>query len=187
MADSSGSQKRPTPSELVAGANPQMAKTVALVVVALIIGIVMLNIVDDGGTTAKVSTGGNTQKTTTTKHTSSTGSTPRATTTTTGRHKLIAPAALQVIVLNAGGPDHSAANVSAAIKTSGYTKQLTAKTATYHQSGITVHCKPGLEAEGAALVKKIKVPSYTVKLAAWKVRTGVPATVQCYVAIGAAG
>src|SRR5262245_40976453 len=73
-----GGPQRPGQSRLAQGANTPMAKTVALVVVAFIVGIVMVNIVGDDGGTAK------TTKTTASTTPSSNSTTPSSTETTGG-------------------------------------------------------------------------------------------------------
>jgi hypothetical protein len=194
MSESSGGAngpQRPSQSRLAASANTPMAKTVALVVLALIIGIVMINIVGDGGSTAKTAATtttppttsaatNTTQTTTATKHNS--------TTTTVKKSNTTVPAAqLSLIVVNSGAPAGSGGNVSTALKGRGYTNQTPTVKVTWSQSGLTVHCKPGLETERTALVNALTgIPNYTAKTAAFKTEPGVPSTVQCYVAIGAA-
>jgi hypothetical protein len=189
MADSSGNDpQRPGQHRLASGANTPMAKTIALVVVALVIGVVMINIVGDGGGSAA-----KTAKTTTTiagTSNSTTATTAPGTTRTTGttattvKATPLTPATLSLVVLNAGAPQGSAANVAKALRTSGYTKQQPATTASFKQAGLTVHCQPGLDSERSALVKALDVPHYTATAGTWKALTGSDSTVQCYVTIG---
>jgi hypothetical protein len=190
MAESSGNgPQRPGQARL---ADSYMAKTVALVVVALIVGIVLINIVDDGGSTAKTSSN-------TTPTTTSTGTTPtstktpttskRATTTTTKKSTaLLTPASIQLLVVNSGAPKGSGSNILNALKARGYTNSHndTVKV-TWSEAGLTVHCKPGLERERTAIVAALAgIPKYKASAAAFKTEPGVRSTDKCYVAIGAA-
>src|SRR3954451_5166457 len=126
MADTGGGGKgpqRPKQNRITAGANTPMAKTIALVVLALIIGIVMINIVgDDGGTAKTVSpTTTTAPSTNSTTGTTAPPGTNKSTTTTVKKTAIVPPSQLPLIVVNAGGPNHSAANVSSALRTRGYT------------------------------------------------------------------
>ena len=192
MSESNGGNgpRRPSQSRLAASANTPMAKTVALVVLALIIGIVMINIVGDGGSTAKTAattttpttsgTTNTTQTTTATKHNSTT-------TTVKKTNAVVPPAQLKLIVVNSGAPKGSGGNVSTALKSRGYTNQTPTAAVTWSQSGLTVHCQPGFDTERTALVNALAgIPNYTAKVAAFKTEPGVPSDMQCYVAIGAA-
>ncbi len=190
MSESSGNgPQRPGQSRLAAGANTPMAKTVALVVVALIIGIVMINIVGDGGSTAKTTskTTASTAPNGTTPTTSSTTRTTAPKTTTTKKAgSVVPPASLKLIVVNSGAPAGSGGNVKAALTRLGYTSQAPTIKVSWSEKGLTVHCKPGLESERSALVKALAgVPNYTAAAATWKAQPGIPAAEQCYVAIGA--
>jgi hypothetical protein len=192
MADSSGNgPERPTQNRL-ASANTPMAKTALLVVVALIIGIVMINIVGGGGgSTAKTSptttpaiTSGSTTTTSSTKGTTGGNST---TTTTKKQSTVVPPKSLKLIVVNSGAPKGSGGNVLNALKARGYTSSANTTVAvTWKETGLTVHCKAGLDTERTALVKALAgIPKYTAKAAAYKTEPGVPSADHCYVAIGA--
>src|SRR5262249_52035301 len=157
-------------------------------VLAVIIGIVMINIVGDDGSTAKASGSTTTVGASTSTAPSTTASTGGNKTTTTTAHTraVIPPKSLRIIVVNSGAPSASGGPVSDALRTHGYTNQVTTKKVTFKQPGLTVFCKPGLEREAAALVKALPgIPHYPAKSAAWKQQPGIPADVNCYVAIGA--
>jgi hypothetical protein len=187
MADTGGNgPQRPSQNRLAAGANNPMAKTIALVVLAVIVGIVLINIVGDDGSTAKTSSSTTTIATSSSSTpTTSTGTNKSTTTTTKKSSAIVPPSQLPLIVVNAGGPNGSAGNVSSALKTHGYTHQETATSVTWKQTGLIVRCKPGFERERTALINALSVPNYHAKAAVWKVQPGIPATVDCYVSIGA--
>ena len=118
-----------------------------LIGVAVIIGIVLLQIGDrnDNGPAAGA-TGKN--KTTTSRPTSSSSTT----TTTTPKAPVRLPSQIHLIVLNGGAATGQAAHMESLLKLKGYTSQDDANTWTgHHQSGNTVYCKAGLQREGAAL------------------------------------
>ena len=194
MSESNGGNgpRRPSQSRLAASANTPMAKTVALVVLALIIGIVMINIVGDGGSTAKVAattTSPTTSATTNTNSTPTTTTTKHNSTTTTAKktNTTVPASQLKLIVVNSGAPAGSGGNVSTALHGRGYTNQTPTVKVTWTQSGLTVHCQPGFDAERTARVDALTgIPNYTAKVGAFKTEPGVPSDMQCYVAIGAA-
>ncbi len=185
MSDSSGSGKQSGAPDLMRGASPQMLKTVGLLLAAFILGVVMLNVIDDGSTSS-------TKKppSTTTTHAGkgSHNSTTTSSTTPKTTAKQLAPAQIHLIVLNASGVNHVAANVSSAIRGHGYTSQETAETAPATRKGSAVQCRPGLTREANALVlqvgNKSKVEPFPGTLPKLKSGTSVPATVQCIVIIG---
>lgn len=158
-----------------------MAKTVGLVVAAILLGVVMLNLVDEGGTSKAVPTS-TTAKPVATSTTA--GGDTSTTVAATGGKK---PAELRVIVLNASGVSGVAKRVSTELRNQGYVNQQAAGTAGTQRAGSTVACKPGLDAEAAALVKKVTGKPTVV---AWpatlpKMSSGtVGADVECIVVIG---
>jgi hypothetical protein len=122
----------------------------ALIGVAVIIGIVLLQIGDNsvtrpaGAGTRPKSTTSTTKPKSSTTTTSKTGSTN----TTPAR----APSQVHIIVLNGGAASGQAAHMSSGLRIRGYTNQDTANTwSGHHQSGNTVYCHDGLQREGAAL------------------------------------
>jgi len=155
-----------------------MAKTAGLVLVAVILGVVMLNIIDDGS--VKVTTGrGATSSTPTTKP-------PAGTTSTTTRPaptRQVRPAQLRLVVFNAGsGVNGAAKTMSDALKTKGYVNQGTPSNATARQ-GRAVQCRSGLTREAKALATVVGQGA-VVEAFPKQPPQGVDATVQCIVLIG---
>ncbi len=135
--------------DVVRGASVAAAKGAGLVLLAIIIGIVLLNVVDDGSKPSATTSG---QKTTTTTQKATTQTTKKKSTTTTSNTPAKSPSQVRVIVLNAGAPTGSAGNLSSALRGKGYTNQVLASD--WSNAGITgkvVYCKPGFTQEGAAL------------------------------------
>ena len=121
----------------------------ALIGVAVIIGIVLLQIGDrntkgpSGAAAPPKST-----TTSTTRH-KTPGTTPRSSGSTTPARS---PSQVHIIVLNGGAPSGQAAHTASGLKLKGYTSQDDANTWSGHkQSGNTVYCRAGLQREGAAL------------------------------------
>jgi len=126
----------------------------ALIGVAVIIGIVLLQIGDKNDTGPARATSPSKTTTTTTTKPSSTGTTPDTTGTTS---PLRAPSAVHIIVLNGGAASGEAAHTSSGLKLAGYTNQDDANTWTGHkQVGNTVYCRAGLQREGTALATQVK-------------------------------
>jgi hypothetical protein len=135
--------------DVARGASVAAAKGAGLVVLAIIIGIVLLNIVDNG---SKSSSTPSTHKTTST--TKKTTSTTKKTTSTTKAPVTTAraPALVRVIVLNGGAPTGSAKAMSSTLRSKGYTNQVLY--GDWPNAGVTgkvVYCKPGFTQEGLAL------------------------------------
>jgi hypothetical protein len=123
-----------------------------LIGVAVIIGIVLLQIGDNdnNGPAGATSTPKTTASTTTTK---SPGTTTTGNSTTPARK----PSEIHLIVLNGGAPSGQAAHTAAGLKLKGYTSQEDANTWTDHeQSGNTVYCRAGFQREGAALATNVE-------------------------------
>lgn len=133
-----------------------------LIGVAVVIGIVLLQIGDQdnvgpsGATTRPTST-----STSTTKPESSTTA---ATTTTTGSTTPARPPSqVHLIVLNGGAPSGEAARIASELELKGYTNQDTANTWSGHdQSGNTVYCRAGFDREGAALATGVTGATLTI-------------------------
>ena len=124
-----------------------------LIGVAVIIGIVLLQIGDrnDNGPVASGKTKPKSTTTTTTKKTHT--STPTSTHTTS---PLRQPSQVHLIVLNGGAPSGEAAHTSSLLKLKNYTNQDTANTwSGHHQTGDTVYCRTGWQREGAALAAAV--------------------------------
>jgi hypothetical protein len=135
-------------AEVARGAGYAAFLGAALIGVAVIIGIVLLQIGDrnNNGPNAGAATPKTTTSTTqpksqsTTTNTSGTTSPPRS------------PNQVHIIVLNGGAASGEAAHTSQLLKLKGYTNIDDANTWTGHQqSGNTVYCRAGLQREGAAL------------------------------------
>jgi hypothetical protein len=124
-----------------------------LIGVAVIIGILLLQIGDNDNTRPAGAASGPKSTTSTTKKP------PTDTTTTTGNSTTPArsPSQVHLIVLNGGAPSGQAAHTAAGLKLKGYTSQDDANTWTGHnQSGNTVYCRAGLQREGAALATGVE-------------------------------
>ena len=123
-----------------------------LIAVAVVIGIVLLQIGDrnDNGPSAAANPGTTTSTTTTTKP-RNTGTT-RPNTGTTNAGVLRAPGQVSVVVLNGGAAAGKAGAMSAALKVKGYKNMGQATDWQGHkQTGNSVYCRAGLGREGAAL------------------------------------
>jgi len=123
----------------------------ALIGVAVIIGIVLLQIGDrnDNGPAGAAPRPKST--TTTTR-----GTTPRSTTKTSTTTPARSPSQVHIIVLNGGAPSGAAAHTAAGLKLKGYTSQDDANTWSGHkQTGDSVYCRAGLQREGAALATSV--------------------------------
>ncbi len=175
-----------------------------LIAVAIVIGLALLQVVDNGGGggkgSGKVAAG--TTSTTTTAAGASTTTAAGATTTTakgaTTTTKALKPAAeVQVVVLNASGVAGNAAAVSSKLAPLGY-KMLTPGNAT-GTTGTTVYFKPGYDGEATAMAASLATPlksapgaSPVVKTAAipvptpagWSAGTGVQ-TANLVIVVGA--
>jgi hypothetical protein len=121
-------------------------KGALLVGAAVVVGIVLLQIVDNG------SPGPVGRKATTTASTTSTTTSSTTKTTTTSKTTAAKkPAQVRLLVLNAGAPSGSAASVSATLKGKGYTNQGTPGNDPNHSAGKTVLCRAGLTREATTL------------------------------------
>jgi len=156
-------------------------KGAALVAIAVIVGIVLLQIVDPGKSgPAGARTTNTTRETTTTTHPKSTAKT--TTTTAARRAPQKTPAQLHLIVLNAGAPTGSAGHVSQNLKNKGYSNQGTATDTTTKVSGIKVECQAGLAREQTALVTLLN-PGVTQATLAAPLPTNA-AGYECVVLVG---
>lgn len=129
------------------GASAAAAKGAALIGLAVIVGVFLLQRTDTS-TARSGSTPVHAVKTTTTVHKS------QATTTSTTQPAtpLKNPDQLRVLVLNGGAPTGAAAQLRTKLQQVGYTNQPQANTWTGHtQTGTSVMCKPGFDREKVAL------------------------------------
>jgi hypothetical protein len=131
------------------GAGSSTVKGALLVGAAVVLGIVLLQIVDDGSSGPVANGRTSTASTTTTvKSTTTTGG---KTTPTTKTAAVKAPAQIKLLVLNAGAPTGSAGTVSTTLRNHGYTNQGTAGNDPNHRSGKQVLCRAALSREAATL------------------------------------
>jgi LytR cell envelope-related transcriptional attenuator len=135
----------------------------ALIGVAVIIGIVLLQIGDQNDS-GPASTGTTPKTTTSTTKPKSTGSSTPGSGTSGSTVPARPPSQVHLIVLNGGAASGQAAHVGRLLKLKGYTSQDDANTWTGHtQAGNTVYCRKGMEREGTALATgvegaKLKIP-----------------------------
>jgi hypothetical protein len=139
--------------QVARGAGFAAAKGAGLIGLAVVIGIVLLNVVDDGSS-GPTDQGSDNSSATTTATTPE--STSESTTPTTEAGPPRTPDQLAVIVLNGGAPAGSAKDMSDALKVEGYTNQSQAADWTgREQTGNTVLCRAGLEREAATLATAV--------------------------------
>jgi hypothetical protein len=153
MSRPGGSQN----DEVARGAGVQLAKGAGLVLVAIIIGIVLLQVVDDG-TDASVSPN-EPRPTTTVPPTTTEPSSSDSTSPTTGAGTQLArsPEEVPIIVLNAGAPTGAAGDLSTALQAKGYTNQQDPTDwAGASRTGTAVFCKPGAQADAAGLATEVQ-------------------------------
>ena len=130
------------------GASAAAVKGAALIGLAVIVGLFLLQRVDTstaGSSTTLVKPA----KTTTTAHSSQTTTTTSTTLPTTPKKT---PDQLKLLVLNGGAPTGAAKTLRTTLLQVGYTNQPQASTWTGHrQTGKTLMCRPGLDREQVAL------------------------------------
>jgi hypothetical protein len=146
-----GDMNRPSGGngELARGAGAAALKGAALIGLAVIVGVFLLQRVDTSKAGSAAAPPKSSAKTTTTvRRTNSTTST----TTTLPATPTKTPDQLKVIVLNGGAPTGAAAQLRTKLIQAGYTNQPQANTWAGHtQAGKTVFCKNGLDREAVAL------------------------------------
>jgi hypothetical protein len=159
-----------------------------LVGVAVLIGVVLVQIVNDagGGGGGSSSTGGSTGATSTTVTTAAGGTGPGTTTTTAAVSVKGARPASQVVVqvLNGSGVQGAAGQRSNDLKAKGY-QVLPAGNATA-RAGTAVQCKSGYQKEAAALVSVLATLSINATIEAYPATppAGVAAQANCLVVLG---
>jgi len=147
----------------------------------VIIGIVLLQIVDDGKTNVPAAAK---STTTTTARTTSTTKKPTTTTTKQPTTPVKQPSQVPIVVVNAGAKPGSARTMSTALKGKGYTNQPNQPTDwSAKRSGNAVLCKTGFQREGVALAMAVGAGTQT---AAFPTTSPPPSSgnVDCVVAIG---
>jgi len=133
------------------GASFAAAKGFILIALAVIIGIVLLNVYDDGG----VSEPGAESPAPTTEAPDGTSG-GESTTTTTAAGPPRARQELSIVVLNGGAPAGSAGDMSDALKQVGYTNQLRPSDWNGRdEPGNAVLCREGLDREAATLASAV--------------------------------
>jgi hypothetical protein len=121
-----------------------------LIAVAVVIGIVLLQIGDRNDNGPSAAANPTTPTTTTTKP--ATTPTTKPTTGTTVAAPLRTPGQVSVVVLNGGAAAGKAGDMAAALKVKGYKNMGEATDWQGHtQTGNSVYCRAGLGREGAAL------------------------------------
>lgn len=177
--------------DVARGAGFAVAKGALLIGLAVVIGIVLLQQVDNG---KKSSTPVATTATTAKPKTTTT--VQRAATTTTPTTAPLAPPKtpdqLRVIVLNGGAPAGTAKDMSDnTLKPAGYTNQATPNNWSGHtQQGNSVICDAGLDREAAALATAVgsgtAVPVQPMPSPPPPFGDGPP-KVDCFVIVGSSG
>lgn len=145
-----GSSPRGDDSVLARTAGFAAAKGAGIVAAAVLIGVVLLQIVDDGssGPIGSGNGGGSKPAATTTTETRATNHT---TTTTAAAAPAKTPDQVHVLVLNGGAPAGAAGDMSDALKNKGYTSQEPANDAGSNRTGNVVYCRAALQREASAL------------------------------------
>jgi LytR cell envelope-related transcriptional attenuator len=138
--------------DVARGASFAAAKGALLIGLAVVIGIVLLQQVDND-TKSPVGAATTTTKPKAKPTTTTTATSPEATTTTVASNPAKSPAQLRIIVLNGGAASGLAAQMATHLKQQGYTSQpQDANNWTDHnQQGNSVLCKPAFQREAAAL------------------------------------
>jgi LytR cell envelope-related transcriptional attenuator len=145
--------KTPTSGDVARGAGFAAAKGVLLIGLAVVIGIVLLQQVDND---SKRPVGATTPGTKSQTKATTTVPSVASSTTTVPSTPPKSPAQLRVIVLNGGGPAGTAARMNTSLKGKQYTNQADANNWSGHkQQGTTVLCKAGLERETLLLVAAV--------------------------------
>jgi hypothetical protein len=167
------------------GASTSAAKGALLVAVAIIIGLVLLQVTDNNKPAS--STAGTTVKPTTTTVKKTTTTTKKPTTTTTTAHAVKSPDQVSLVVLNAGAPTGSAKTMADSLKSKGYINQPNQPTdwTGKQLTGNAVYCKAGYTQEAAALAVAVGAGTPTAAFP-----TPAPpssANVICVVAVGSTG
>ena len=143
-------------NNLARGAGFAAAKGAGLIAIAILIGIVLLNVVDTGEDVNPDDSSSESSDTTvpTGETTVPTGETTVPAEDTTPPKT---PAELVVFVVNGGAPQGAAGTMSDALKVDGYTNQPkgAADWIDHSQVGNTVMCRAGLEQEAAALATAV--------------------------------
>jgi hypothetical protein len=143
-------QQRGGGGDVARGAGYAALLGALLIGVAVVIGIVLLQIGDNNDNGPANAANGH-PTTTTKRHRTTTTTTRSGPTSSTVPQR--PPSAVSIIVLNGGAPSGKAGDMSDALKVKGYTNQpKPANDWTGHtQTGDSVYCGSGFDREGAAL------------------------------------
>ena len=131
------------------GAVTSTVKGALLVGAAVVLGIVLLQVVDDGSSGPVAN--GRTPRVSTTTTVKTTTTTTGKKSTTTKATAVKTPAQIKLLVLNAGAPTGSTGTVSTTLRNHGYTNQGTPGNDPNHRSGKQVQCRAGLTREAATI------------------------------------
>jgi LytR cell envelope-related transcriptional attenuator len=175
-------------NNLARGAGFAAAKGAGLIGVAILIGVVLLNVVDTDPTPDP----DNGSESETTEATTPATEAPTTETTLPPEDTVApkTPAELVVFVVNGGAPQGAAGTMADALKVDGYTNQPkgAADWIDHSQTGNTVMCRTGLDQEAAALATAVgdgaPVP---VEAMVEPPPTGTEPTDDCVVVVGAPG
>jgi hypothetical protein len=123
-----------------------------LIAVAVVIGIVLLQIGDRNDNGPSAAANPTTPSTSTTQPHKTSTSRPNKHTTTTVSSATRPPGQVSIIVLNGGAATGKAGSMSDALKLKGYTNQgIPTDWSGHTQTGNSAYCRAGLDREGAAL------------------------------------
>ena len=143
-------------SQVATGAGFAAARGVALIGIAVVLGIVLLQVVDRNSSAPVAAAH---QSSTTTTVTSEPTSGP--TTTIALTQNIRPPAAVRIVVLNGGAPQGSAGAMADALRAKGYTNQ-TDPNDTSPRVGNAVMCRTGFDREGEALAIAVGGPAQQI-------------------------
>lgn len=119
----------------------------AIVLVAVIVGVLLLQVVDDGKETSTTKPDPNSSTTDQTE--------PGETTSTTSSGPLRNPEDVRIQVMNGAGVQGVAGTMTENLKSKGYTDVATPGTLAATREGNAVQCKAGLAREAAALAAQV--------------------------------
>ena len=167
--------------EFARGASAAALKGAALIGLAVIVGVFLLQRVDTSNAGSPTTSVKRPKATTSTTHT------PRSSTstsTTVAAAPPKTPDQLRVLVLNGGAATGAAATLRTKLMQVGYTNQPQANTWTGHtQTGNSLMCKPGLDREKIALSQQTALQG--VKVVDFAADAPFTADVDCVVVVGA--